>query len=258
MAIGLTDVDPAAGLGVALPVKPRTKKQPAITDLKKLRQVLADCDAERCRAETKLGLRMLALTAVRPGELRMARWAEFEDLDGAAPLWRIPAARMKGDRDRKGEEAGDHLVPLAPQAVAVMHVMQSLTGGGELVFPSERHTHKPMSENTLRALLIRAGYYQRHVPHGFRAAFSTIMNERAERADRPGDRAVIDLMLAHIPANKIEGAYNRAAYMARRREIAQEWADLVMKGREAPAALIGLPMRWAFNGPGRPARGITD
>jgi hypothetical protein len=39
-----------------------------------------------------------------------------------------------------------------------------------------------MSENTLRALLIRAGYFQRHVPHGFRAAFSTIMNGRCERA----------------------------------------------------------------------------
>jgi hypothetical protein len=85
-----------------------------------------------------------------------------------------------------------------------------------VIFSSDRHLHKPISENTLRAWLIRAGYYQRHVPHGFRAAFSTIMNSRAETFNRPNDRAIIDLMLAHVPRNKVESAYNRAAFMERR------------------------------------------
>jgi integrase len=151
--------------------------------------MLVDCEAERCRAHTKLALRLLALTAVRPNEIHGARWDEFEDLDGEEPLWRIPAHRMKGDVDRKAEEDGDHLVPLAPQAVDVLKAMMPLTGDLELVFPSDRHVHRPMSENTLRALLIRAGYYQRHVPHGFRSAFSTIMNERVERAWREAGHA---------------------------------------------------------------------
>jgi integrase len=181
--------DPAASLAIALPRKPKAKPQPAITDLPALRQMLVDCEAERCRAHTKLALRLLALTAVRPNEIHGARWDEFEDLDGEEPLWRIPAHRMKGDVDRKAEEDGDHLVPLAPQAVAVLKAMMPLTGDLELVFPSDRHVHRPMSENTLRALLIRAGYYQRHVPHGFRSAFSTIMNERVERAWREAGHA---------------------------------------------------------------------
>jgi integrase len=84
----------------------------------------------------------------------------------------------------------------------------------------------------------RCGYHGRHVPHGWRAAFSTVMNERAERLGRPGDRAVIDLMLGHIPGNKVEGAYSRAAYMERRREIAQEWADLLTAGLPAAADLL--------------------
>lgn len=261
MAMGMGAKDPAASLSIALPKKPKSKPQPAITDLDALRQLLVDCDAERCRAPTKLALRMLALTAVRPNELHAARWQEFEDLDGAEPLWRIPAHRMKGDEDRKAEEDGDHLVPLAPQAVAVIRAMIPLTGDMALVFPSDRHMHRPMSENTLRALLIRAGYYQRHVPHGFRSAFSTIMNERVERAWRAAghknaapDRAIIDLMLAHVPKDKVEGAYNRAAYMPRRREIAIEWADLLMKDMWPAEMHIGQPMRFAATGPGRPGR----
>ncbi|MXO66280.1 tyrosine-type recombinase/integrase [Altericroceibacterium endophyticum] len=251
IALGYVSADPAAGLRAILPPKPKTKSQPAITHLDQLRQLLVDCEAERCRVQTKLALRLIALTAVRPGELHGARWHEFEDLDGPEPLWRIPAARMKGDMGRKQETDGDHLVPLAPQSVEVIRAIEPLTGHFPLVFPSERHGHRPMSENTLRALLIRAGYYQRHVPHGFRSAFSTIMNERANDLGRPNDRAVIDLMLAHVPTNKVERAYNRAAYMTRRRELAGEWADLLLKDMWPVAVHMGQPIRWASNGPGR-------
>lgn len=251
--------DVAARLSVALPQKP--KPQPAITTLTALRQVIIDCEGERCRSQTKLAWRLLALTAVRPNELHGARWTEFEDLDGEAPLWRIPASRMKGDIDRKTEVEGDHLVPLAPQAVAVIKAMMPLTVEIALVFPTDRHLHRPMSENTLRALLIRAGYFQRHVPHGFRSAFSTIMNERVKRqwsaAGNSGvspDRAIIDLMLAHAPTNRVEKAYNRAAYMERRRELAREWADILVADMWPPDMHIGEPIRWAATGPGRPGR----
>jgi integrase len=95
-----------------------------------------------------------------------------------------------------------------------------------------------MSENAIGYLYNRVGFHGRHVPHGWRAAFSTIMNEKAERAGRSSDRAVIDLMLAHVPTNKVEGAYNRAPYMDRRREIAQEWADLLMEGLPPAVGLL--------------------
>lgn len=267
IASGICDADPAASLGKALKDKPRSKKQPSIVDgirdqaerMKIIRKMLADCDAQRCRAGTKFGLRFLALTAVRPGELRFASWPEFEGIDWTKPdepapaaVWRIPAERMKGDEDRKAEEYGEHVVPLSPQAVEVLHATYRLSGGLPYLFPSERHVHKPISENTLRALLIRAGYYQRHVPHGFRAAFSTYMNDRPAEERRDGDRAVIDLMLAHVPGNKVEGAYNRAAYMGRRRELACEWADLITAELEPPATHLGKPIRWADTSPKAP------
>lgn len=257
---GLVESDPAASLGKALSPIPKAKPQPAVTTLPALQQVLIDCEAERCRAATKLALRLIALTAVRPGELRHARWQEFEDLDGPEPLWRIPAERMKGDENRKNEAEGDHLVPLSRQAVETLNVLYRLSGDLDLVFPSERNPLRPISENTLRALLIRAGYHQRHVPHGFRAAFSTIMNERANvmwrdagHKDASPDRAIIDLMLAHLPhgMSGSETQYNRAAYMPRRRELAQEWADLLLKGFWPPEIHLGQPIRYAATGTGR-------
>lgn len=134
---------------------------------------------EDARPITRLALRFLALTAVRPNELRGARWEEFEDLNGRDPLCRIPAARMKGDLDRKEELGGDHLVPLTGQPIAILKASWPLTGEGVLLFPSTRHMHQPMRANALGYLLNRAGYRGHHVPHGFRAAFSTVMNEWA-------------------------------------------------------------------------------
>ena len=59
--------------------------------------------------ETRAALELLALTFVRPGELRAAEWVEF---DLGAAVWEIPAGRMKM---RKA-----HRVPLAPRVLAVL------------------------------------------------------------------------------------------------------------------------------------------
>lgn len=100
-----------------------------------------------------------------------------------------------------------------------------------------------MSENAIGYLLNRAGYHGHHVPHGFRAAFSTIMNEWAERESKEHDRKIIDLMLAHVPTGKVEGAYNRAAYMPRRRELATIWSDMLSDGLPDPILLIERPSK---------------
>lgn len=254
IAEGIASADPAEKLGAAL--RPLRKgRQPAITDLARLRKMIADAEEDHARPITRLALRFLALTVVRPSELRGARWDEFENLDGRKPLWRIPAARMKGDHDRKEEVDGDHLVPLARQGVAVLRALWPLTGDCDLLFPSTRHMHKPMSENAIGYLLNRAGYHGHHVPHGFRAAFSTIMNEWAERHGKEHDRKVIDLMLAHVPREKVESAYNRAAYMPRRRELAEAWADMLTEGLPPPVVLNDRAAR--TTGPNMRRRAVT-
>lgn len=251
IAEGIVTTDPAEKLAAAL--KPLRKgRQPAITELKPLQRMIKVAEEDYARPVTRLALRLLALTAVRPNELRGATWDEFEDLNDKGPLWRIPASRMKGDQNRKDELGGDHLVPLAPQALAVLRALYPLTGDTALLFPSTRHAHRPMSENAIGYLLNRAGYHGHHVPHGFRAAFSTIMNEWVERHGKDHDRKVIDLMLAHVPREKVEGAYNRAAYMPRRRELAGIWSEMLSDGLPDPIALIERPARETGAQPRRP------
>lgn len=226
IASGRAARDPAAVVKGALAPLVRGR-QPAVVDLAGAREVLKAAEAVPAHPVTRLALRLLALTALRPGEIRGARW---EELPRGAAIWVIPAVRMKMKRD--------HLVPLSRQAQEVVELVRGLTGRGPLVFPSTRHAHRPMSENALGYLMNRAGYHGRHVPHGWRSSFSTVMNERF-----PGDRAVIDLMLAHVPAGKTEAAYNRAEYMERRAELAQAWADLLLDGLQPAADLLHAPRR---------------
>ncbi|GFE94894.1 tyrosine-type recombinase/integrase [Acetobacter persici] len=224
IACGKAEGDPAGVIKAAFaPVQ--TRPQPAIIDLPGLREMLRAVDATPAHAVTRMAIRWLALTAARPGEVRLATWA---DIDGDE--WVIPAERAKTHRA--------HTVPLSRQALDVLEAVRPITGGSPYIFPGARWALRPMSENALSYLLNRAGYAGRHVPHGFRASFSSIMNERS-----PADRAVIDLMLAHVPSNRVEGVYNRARHMARRKFLAQDWADILLEDFPPAAELLFLPRR---------------
>ncbi|WP_315975208.1 tyrosine-type recombinase/integrase [Phyllobacterium zundukense] len=232
IASGRAKDDPAAIVqGAMAPLK--KSRQPAITDLNQAREILQKVDNEAAHPVTKLAMRLLALTAVRPGTLITTPWTEFANVSEQNPVWQIPAQRMKLRLAHKEDEARDHLVPLAKQALETIETLRQITGKGPLVFPNTRHAHKPMSENALGYLLNRAGYHHRHVPHGWRSTFSTEMNERY-----PEYKDVIDFMLAHIPKDKVEAAYNRALYLPKRKELAQIWADLILKDTKRPAELL--------------------
>jgi integrase len=169
---------------------------------------------------TRHALELLLLTFVRPGELCGATWEEF-DLDSDSPSWRIPAARMKKRRQ--------HLVPLAPQAIALLRPMQALESRGVL-FPGLRRPSQPMTTAALNAALARMGYPPtKLVPHGFRGTASTWLNEHGERVD------VIEKQLAHAEPNAVRAAYNHADYWPERRAMMHRWADALDRMRDSKA-----------------------
>jgi integrase len=209
IAIGKAENDPTFALRGAL-TTPATKHRAAIIEPVALGALLRAIDSYQGSPEVVAALQLLALTFVRPGELRNARWSEF-DLEGA--LWTIPAGRMKMKRR--------HSVPLAPQAVTILRRLYATTGRGELLFPSVRSRKRCMSENTLNAALRRLGYGKDEMTgHGFRAAASSLLNECGKwHAD------AIEAQLAHVENNSVRRAYARADFWEERKVMMTYWAD---------------------------------
>lgn len=201
-----TNGNPAAELKGALKAY-KQNHYPALT-AKELPAFLKKLDEYRGAETVKLGLRLLMLTFVRTGELRAAKWDEF---DLAGKVWRVPAERMK-----MGVE---HIVPLSNQAVAVLEQLYILTGAYDLVFPGRSKADKPMSENTILKCLEIIGYKGKATGHGFRTTASTILNELGFESD------AIERQLAHAEKDKVRAAYNRAKYIEKRTTMMQTWAD---------------------------------
>lgn len=222
------DTNPATIAAEAMDEAPQGKNFPALTKLPALVELLEKVDAAPAYAVQKLAARFLALTAARPNMVREMRWSELEtNAETGRLVWTIPAARMKM-RDA-------FTCPLSPAAVAVLDALRPLSGRGEYVFPSSRDARIPMGRTAVVRLLIRAGYRDIHVAHGFRSSFSTIMHEH-HKADV--DDAAIEFQLAHVIGG-VKGRYNRAAYLARRTELVDEWASWIAPTLVAPAAFVG-------------------
>lgn len=90
----------------------------------------------------RLALEFVILNASRSGEVRGARWSEF---DLKRNVWTIPADRMKMQRE--------HVVPLSRQALKVLE-RAKLYGreSSDLVFPGQRRK-RPLSDMTLLKVL---------------------------------------------------------------------------------------------------------
>lgn len=201
--------DPTRDLRGAL-TAPTVTHYGAITDAKKVGQLLRAIDDYEGSGITKLALQIAPHVFVRPGELRHAEWSEV-DLDAA--LWIIPAGKMKM---RKA-----HHVPLSRQVVELFQEVRAITGPAGFAFPSIRTRARPMSENTINAGLRRLGYTSDEMTaHGFRAMASTLLNESGKWHPDAIERA-----LAHGDTDKVRAAYHRGAHWNERVEMAQWWSD---------------------------------
>lgn len=192
-----------------------TIKRPAVKHHAplKLREIPAFLTALRAdtgERQTIIAVELLLLTFVRPSELAKAEWREFA-LDDA--LWIIPGKRMKMRED--------HYVPLSSQAVKLLRELHKLTGHRQHLFPNARDPRKPMDSGSLNRIFSRIGYGDHVSPHSCRSTASTALNEMGYRFD------LIERQLAHAERNKSRASYNQAQYMDERRQMMQQWANVI-------------------------------
>jgi integrase len=209
VASGRAETDPTFALKGVL-TAPQVRHRAALTEPRAFGGLLRAIDTYEGSPEVRAALQLLALTFVRPGELRFADWSEF-DLDKAE--WAIPPARMKMRRP--------HRVPLAPQTIAILREIHAVTGRGKLLLPSVRSPSRCISENTINAALRRMGFTKDEMSgHGFRAVASTLLNESGKwNAD------AIEAQLAHVENDAVRRAYHRADYWSERVSMMNFWAD---------------------------------
>lgn len=207
---GLIDAVPSVNIGKAFE-KPQKKNMPSIRP-DQLPQLMQTIRMASISLSTRCLFMWQLLTITRPAEAAEARW---DEIDFDASEWKIPAARMKMNRD--------HTVPLPDGAIAILEMMKSLSGGREFIFPSRIKPTQPMNSQTVNAALKRAGLGGVLVSHGLRSIASTALNEQGFPPD------VIEAALAHIDKNEVRRAYNRSDYLEQRRPMMQWWADFVSK-----------------------------
>jgi integrase len=206
--------DPSGDLRGALPPAKR-EHYASITEPKAVAELLRAIDGFRGTFIVQCALRLAPLFFVRPGELRKAKW---EDFDFEKAEWRYLVTKTKTE----------HLVPLASQAVAILHELHALSGHGEYVFPG-RDPKKPMSDAAVNAALRRMGYDTKTeiTGHGFRAMARTILHQEIGIVPE-----VIEHQLAHRVPDALGTAYNRTKFLPERRKMMQQWANYLDELRD--------------------------
>jgi len=165
----------------------------------------------------RAAVKLLLLTMVRKSELTNARWSE---INFSEALWTIPKERMK--------RRNPHLVFLSRQAMDLLVALKTFAGGSEYVLPSRYDPSAPMSSATLNQVMKLT--YQlaqkdgkplgKFGPHDLRRTASTLLHEAGYNSDW------IEKCLAHEQRG-VRAIYNKAEYREQRRQMLQDWADMI-------------------------------
>lgn len=214
IATARVESDPTYGLRGAL-IAPKVKHMAAITSRSEFEYLVKSIWAYRGGGPTiQNALKLMVLLYPRPGELRLAKWDEF-DLENR--LWTIPEERMKMRRP------GGHAKPLPEFAVSLIRELEPFSNKEGFILPSLYARGKPISENTMNQALRRMGFSSTEATsHGFRSSASSLLNESGLwNAD------AIEAELAHVGADQIRRAYHRALYWDERVRMSDWWSAQV-------------------------------
>ncbi|WP_240074268.1 tyrosine-type recombinase/integrase [Cupriavidus taiwanensis] len=165
--------------------------------------------------QTKCALKMVLITAQRPGECAGMQW---EHVDMEKGIWTLPADFVKADRD--------HLVHLSQHALAILRYAQQRTGDKRHVFSSVRHDSDHVTPEALTravAEMLKAGEFgaMKHwTPHDLRRTASTGM----------ANAGIYPHITEKILNHRMKGVlavYNHGEYLPERRAAMELWGRLL-------------------------------
>lgn len=163
-------------------------------------------------AQTAAAIRLILVTAQRPGEIASMRW---ENIDVEGGWWTIPAARAKNDLA--------HRVPLNKTA---REILASLPPASPWVFPSPKenqHVHRNALAMAIRRARGRATDALTVVdfsPHDLRRSAASHM------ASAGVERFLIGRLLNHVEPG-VTKVYDRHSYDAEKRKAIDKWNRLL-------------------------------
>ncbi|QPI43550.1 tyrosine-type recombinase/integrase [Pectobacterium aroidearum] len=234
--------NPASDLDVVAVPAPPVVHNPFLR-LPELPELLQKVRGYRGAITTQLGIRLLLLTGVRTGELRLATLEQFDLEQG---LWIIPpevVKQLQTDMRKKGKRPQDipsYIVPLSIQAIEIVrYLLEEVRPAQRYLFSHRSDLKKRISENTLNGALKRMGYQDLLTGHGIRGTISTALNEVGY------PKVWVDAQLSHCDPNQVSAAYNHALYVEPRRKMMQDWADRLdlLEQGEVEAASQHLTIR---------------
>lgn len=184
---------------------------------------------KKSQAMAAAPLMLALLTGLRSGEVRFAKWSEF---DLQAKLWTVPAERMK--------TGVEHRVPLSSAAMELLATIPKMPSN--LLFEGQKEG-QPLSDMTMVMFLRRLdaenikeggeGWRDNNgeviVPHGFR---STLRDWMAEETATPNH--VAEQVLAHSISDAVEAAYRRGDLLQKRREVMESWGAYLLSSEACP------------------------
>ncbi|NIL23495.1 tyrosine-type recombinase/integrase [Yersinia mollaretii] len=165
----------------------------------------------------RLSVKFVFLTMVRKREFLHASWEEI-DFDNAT--WTIPAERMKMTRP--------HVVYLSKQALDILIGFKAFYCETKYLVPGRYSSIEPLSDAALNRVINttvdranKEGFeLENFSVHDLRRTASTLLHEHGFNSDW------IEKCLAHEQKGT-RAVYNKAEYAEQRRDMLQQWANMV-------------------------------
>lgn len=155
-----------------------TEKERVLT-LDELKAFFAALDDDEAKTSDTIrrALKLILLTAQRPGEVAGMMLSELHDLDGPKPHWIIPAARTKNKK-------AEHTIPLSPSAVQLIAAAlkaskdETSAGNDQAVFASKFENVTTLARHSLSQAvrrIITDNELAPFTPHDLRRTAATIV-----------------------------------------------------------------------------------